>query len=311
MKKTLQITPLLLISFFTNAQTDSNKEMFNGSCECIEKINSINRTSEEKNNDVKNCIESQIRTHSFTSKLESAMKDAEDNNKKEINISIDSSAKQYGSDTYFQLETELMENCEAMQIIVKSNDYIFTNSITDNEKSYKQYIKGQELYSKKDYQGAMKAYEKALEIDPVFAFAWDNLGLTYRRLEKYDLALDAYRKSLELVPNGFMPLQNIPVVYEMQEKYDEALEAYKNINNLYPENAEADYGMGRIYIFHKKDLTKGLDYICKAYNKYVSTNSPYRVDAEKIMGVVYQELKKNDQLHIFKEVLEKNNINME
>ena len=97
----------------------------------------------------------------------------------------------------------------------------------------------------------------------------------------------------------------------MQEKYDEALEAYKNINNLYPENAEADYGMGRIYIFHKKDLTKGLDYICKAYNKYVSTNSPYRVDAEKIMGVVYQELKKNDQLHIFKEVLEKNNINME
>ena len=51
----------------------------------------------------------------------------------------------------------------------------------------------------------MKAYEKALEIDPVFAFAWDNLGLTYRRLEKYDLALDAYRKSLELVPNGFMP----------------------------------------------------------------------------------------------------------
>src|SRR5690606_5082473 len=75
----------------------------------------------------------------------------------------------------------------------------------------------------KQYASAEKAYKSAIEIDPIFSFAWDNLGLTYRWQEKFDLALEAYNNSLMLEPNGFMPLQNIPIVYELMEEYDRAL----------------------------------------------------------------------------------------
>ena len=311
MKKSLLIASIVLNTIVIHAQDQSIEEMVELSCNCIEKIKTTNRTSEEKNQDVKECIESKIRSNTLISKLQNAMKDAKENNKKQIDIEINPSSKEYGSSTYFKIETALMETCEAMQIIVKSNDYIFSHSITKNEKSYNHYLKGQELFQKGDYEGALKSYKKALDIDPIFAFAWDNLGLTYRKLEKYDLALEAYNKSLELIPNGFMPLQNIPVIYELQKNYDKAIEAYLYINTKYPENAEADYGIGRIYIFYKNELEKGLNYMCKAYNKYVETNSPYRVDAGKILSMVYNEMDKQNQLEVFKKILTDNNIRME
>jgi cytochrome c-type biogenesis protein CcmH/NrfG len=36
--------------------------------------------------------------------------------------------------------------------------------------------------------------------DPEFAFAWDNLGISYRRLNNYDKAIDAYSKSIAIDP---------------------------------------------------------------------------------------------------------------
>jgi tetratricopeptide (TPR) repeat protein len=48
--------------------------------------------------------------------------------------------------------------------------------------------------------------------DPEFAFAWDNLGISQRRLNNYDKAIFAYSKSLAIDPK-LMPLQNIAVAY--------------------------------------------------------------------------------------------------
>jgi tetratricopeptide (TPR) repeat protein len=157
-------------------------------------------------------------------------------------------------------------------------------------------------------QKAVPYFQKAVDIDPRFAFAWDNLGVCQRRLGNLDAALQAYTKSLELDPKGVMPLHNIPVVYEHKKDYDKAIEAYQKLLAIYPDDPEAFYGTGRIYAFFKVDLEKALQNMCKAYNIYTSINSPYRVDAEKNITYLYQELKKEGKEKLFFDILKENNI---
>jgi hypothetical protein len=48
--------------------------------------------------------------------------------------------------------------------------------------------------------------------------------------------------------------------------------------------------------------------MCKAYNLYIKMGSPYRTDAEKIMQLIYSELKKQGKEESFNKILKANNI---
>jgi tetratricopeptide (TPR) repeat protein len=51
-------------------------------------------------------------------------------------------------------------------------------------------------YARKDE--AIKCYDKALEIDPKYANAWNNKGIFFNNLGRKDEALKAYEKALEI-----------------------------------------------------------------------------------------------------------------
>jgi hypothetical protein len=76
----------------------------------------------------------------------------------------------------------------------------------------------------------------------------------------------------------------------------------------YPDAVEAYYGLGRIYYIYEKDNETALDYFCKAYNLYVKMDSPYRVDAQKMINFIYSDMKKDKSEKKFKDILKKNNI---
>jgi tetratricopeptide (TPR) repeat protein len=142
----------------------------------------------------------------------------------------------------------------------------------------------------------------------MFSFAWDNLGICYRKTDQYDEALKAYRKSIVANPQGRMPWQNIAVVYEFQKEYQKAIDAYQQLSLLDKDNPEVFYGIGRIYIFKLQDYEKGLDNICTAYRIYETQKSPFRSDAETIIGHVYSEMKKQGKDKRFYEILKAHNI---
>ena len=146
----------------------------------------------------------------------------------------------------------------------------------------------------------------AVEEDPEFAFAWDNLGLTYRKLGNYDEALNAYTISLQIDPFGMMPLQNIAIVYLYKAEYDSAINTYERMAEIDENNPEIFYGLGHEYL---KEYEKSLDNICKAYNIYIEQNSPYRTDAEKLINYIYTEMEKAGKKDKFFEILKAHNIN--
>src|SRR5271157_3457398 len=57
--------------------------------------------------------------------------------------------------------------------------------------------KGSELMSSEKYDGAIKAYEKAIEINPQNSNAWNNKGVTLAKLGDSNEAVKAYDKAIE------------------------------------------------------------------------------------------------------------------
>ena len=83
---------------------------------------------------------------------------------------------------------------------------------------------------------------------------------------------------------------------------------YERLAKVSPGNPEVYYGLGQLYAINLNDIEKGLENICIAHNIYVEQKSPYRTDAEKMIGYIYAIMKQNKNEKKFKEILKKHNI---
>ena len=201
-----------------------------------------------------------------------------------------------------------MENCISLNEKIKNNEEQSNKSFSKNQKAIDLYSKGTDELKKDNFKKAIEYFEKALKIDPEFVFAWDNLGVSYRNLDNYDKAIESYEKSLEIDPKGITPLQNIAVVYQYKKEYQKAIISYQKLAEIDSNNPEIYYGIGQIYALYLNDYEKGLDNMCKAYNMYIEQKSPYRTDAEKVINLIYSEMKKQGKEDNFNEILKSNNI---
>lgn len=215
------------------------------------------------------------------------------------------------ADKNFQeIQQYMMESCPRMKALVASNDMLSDKSLSKNAEALKLYYEGEQLGKKDKYEKAIACYKKAVALDPEFAFAWDNMGMAYRKMMNLDEALKCYKKSLEIDPYGTMPLQNSAIVYELKKDYKNAGDTYLKLIEMEPDNAEGYYGAGRAFYFNE-EYDKGCDYMFKAYVIYSETRSPYLKDAENVLNAFYADLKEKGKLDIIKAAAKKNNINMD
>ncbi|MDB2385627.1 tetratricopeptide repeat protein, partial [Polaribacter sp.] len=209
---------------------------------------------------------------------------------------------------YYKIETYLFQNCESLKSKIAVYEEISSKSLSNKPKALKFYAKGIDENEKQNFKKAIKFFKKAVSIDENFAFAWDNLGITYRKLNNFDKAIESYEKSLEIDPYGKMPLQNIAVTYQYKKDYKKAIQAYERLANIDENNPEIYYGLGQIYSLNFENYEKGLDYMCKAYTLYTAQKSPYRVDAEKIINIIHSKMKEQNQTDEFDKILIANKI---
>ncbi len=94
------------------------------------------------------------------------------------------------------------------------------------------------LKAKESLASAARELEQAVMIRPDFIAAHFNLGVVYKKQQKYEEARNKFKKGMELVPPGqpVTPfLMQIASIYEDQGFYDDAEAVYK-------EALEKDYG---------------------------------------------------------------------
>ncbi|MDD4972098.1 MAG: tetratricopeptide repeat protein [Paludibacter sp.] len=286
------------------------KELAENGCKCVDSISTFNKSTEDIGADVSKCIDKQTGAYQLGSKFMDIDLSNKNTTQKSITINInsDKNSKEYKG-YYYDMERYMMSNCKSLKRIVGANNLENYYSTSKNPEARKLYTKGDKEYEKGKYEKAIEYFKKALLVDSLYAFAWDNIGLCYRKLNNYDEAIYAYNRSLNIDVLGQMPLQNIAVAYTYKKEYDKAISAYERLAELDAKNPEIYYGIGRIYATYLNEYEKGLENMCKAYNLYDKAKSPYRTDAENVIGFIFLDMKKQGKADRFNEILKENNIN--
>ena len=74
------------------------------------------------------------------------------------------------------------------------------------------------------WREAIYRWEKAVEIDPMYAAAYNDLGIAYEHEGQLDKARKAYEKALELDPNNQQVRQNYELFKEINDRTSSAKE---------------------------------------------------------------------------------------
>ena len=77
---------------------------------------------------------------------------------------------------------------------------------------------GWEVALKGLWNEATYRWLKAVEIDPTYAAAWNNLGIAYEQQGKFTEARKAYEKAIELEPNNNFIRQNYDLFREIYDR---------------------------------------------------------------------------------------------
>ena len=123
------------------------------------------------------------------------------------------------------VETCRDNQAEAAARLTACNAVIADDKVTGKPKAFAVWYYGDTLLRKRDYDGALAAFNKALELDPDNATVLNSRGLTYSNRGEDDRAMADYDLALQRRPNFPAPYNNRGLIFlrrgELQRAYDE------------------------------------------------------------------------------------------
>ena len=151
-------------------------------------------------------------------------------------------------------------------------------------------LKGNEYYYKKEYNKAIQCYDKAIEIKPNNAEAWNNKGNTLYRSGKHNEAIHCYDKAIEIKPNNADAWYNKGNTLYRSGKHNEAIHCYDKVLAIEPNYGKAWNNKGNAY----DDLGKPNEaFLC--YDKALEIE-PNNELFNKNRNTVLEKLRKNKQI---------------
>ncbi len=87
---------------------------------------------------------------------------------------------------------------------------------------------------RKDYQHAVENYDRGLQAEPGNAFAWNEKGVSFCYLERFEEAMGCFDKAIELDPQDSIPRNNKGCSLQNLKRYDESMACYKKAIDLDP-----------------------------------------------------------------------------
>jgi serine/threonine protein kinase/tetratricopeptide (TPR) repeat protein len=122
---------------------------------------------------------------------------------------------------------------------------------------------GTVLHAKKDLDGAITAYRKAIQIAPNFAWAHYNLGIALHDKKDLDGAITAFRKAIQVNDNFAKANLNLGKVLDANNDLQGAIAAYRRAIQINPNYAKAYNNLG-IALRRSKDLEGAISAYRKA-----------------------------------------------
>ncbi len=110
------------------------------------------------------------------------------------------------------------------------------------------FLKGLQLEERTEtVEEAMKAYTKAIELNPEAAGAYINLGTIYYNLHRLPEAENCYRAAIQIDPQYALAYFNLGNVYDERGTLHEARQHYEQALQISPGYADAHYNLALVY----------------------------------------------------------------
>jgi tetratricopeptide (TPR) repeat protein len=106
------------------------------------------------------------------------------------------------------------------------------------EKATKFFEKGNLLSQKKNFMGAISAYERSIEINPNLGSVHYNLANIYVAINDLDSAIAEYKKAIKLDPKMSDFHRNLGFAYALKKDGENAKKTYEELKKMDPVQAE-------------------------------------------------------------------------
>jgi tetratricopeptide (TPR) repeat protein len=129
-----------------------------------------------------------------------------------------------------------------------------------------------------DPNGALQDYNKAIELNPNLALAFNDRGLLFYNADEYDRALEDFNRAIELDSKFETAFDNRGVTYFAKNNADHALADYDHAIELNPDDLNAYWNRGDLY-----RSTGDREHAVGDYRKALSLG-PTETDKKEIEG---------------------------
>ena len=109
------------------------------------------------------------------------------------------------------------------------------------------YLLGSFLMDHGDLPGAVRHLEMSVRLDPADGFSYNNLGLAYLTMERFDAALKSLGKALELDLSFADSYEKLGVLIYREKKYPVAIEIYQLLLQADPLRTSTLFNLGLAY----------------------------------------------------------------
>lgn len=91
------------------------------------------------------------------------------------------------------------------------------------------------LHQQTALNGALKYYQRAVKVDPLYADAENNIGTIWYQRKKYSKAIKAYQKAIAMRSDMAVLHSNLGYAYFADKKYEEAITSFRRALSLDPQ----------------------------------------------------------------------------
>ncbi len=160
------------------------------------------------------------------------------------------------------------------------------------------FVDGVEAFQSKNYEGALDAFNRAIELDPAKLEYRYYLALTYRAMERYETSLEILEYLVQKDPaNYFKAYFDMAGIFSEQKAYQKALKTLDKAEERQPHNARVYMEKGYVY--------KGLKAYAQAVECFLKAKDldPKQAQVVYLMaGAVYLE---DEQFRLSEEMMNK------
>jgi Ca-activated chloride channel family protein len=120
-----------------------------------------------------------------------------------------------------------------------------------NEDAATNYQEGLALVAAEKFEEAIKAFNRAVKLNPDYAKAYRQLGEAYREIGDAKKEVEAYKQVIKYQPNSARAYEDLGGAYPYGE-YKKAIEAYDEASRLDPKAVGVHFKLGTLHVNHGK-----------------------------------------------------------